>query len=284
MSQIVDLNPEQDTFRIVASHYADDAFRHGVFPEILDHQGREHLAWLEHYYKNEKPLQGEIPSRDFMTAVRQLDALGIFPKTVATASPEAIAKLLQKAGVIDEDRFDNGLEFYTPIFGEAPSEQSSYFIGRALLEIPHQVLEAHPATPFDGSPELFSTGLPFMQSSYMRYLSRARAQRLSHMKEYIEGTSKDDGVPTHIPTFFPPQAHEMVIQWNDQERLLAHFISSHGPLEETDQLDNVRVSLKHVDDIHNRTKKLTNTTVDEASRQIFQFVIDLTKIKDPTRY
>lgn len=284
MSQIVDLNPEQDSYRIVASLYADDAFRHGVFPKVLGHNGREHIAWLEYSFNNATPLQAEIASEDLVTGAHHLDALRTFPKAVATASPKAIAKLLQNAGVIDEDRFDNGLAFYSPIFGETPSEQSSYFISHALQDIPRQVLDAHPATPFDGSPELFDKGLPFMQSSYMRYLSRARTQRLSHMKEYIEGISKDNGVVTIIHKYYSPQAHMEVIQWDDQERLLSHFFSSHGPLEEADRLDDMRVSHKHVDDIYDRCKNLTNSTVDEVSRQILQFVVDLTKIRDPKLY
>lgn len=286
MKQTVELDPELVAYRATASFYAQDAFRHGVFPEILNHDGREHLAWLEHSFQSGKPLHdGEIPSADRMAGVYQIDALRSFPRVLIDASPEALVNILQNAGILDEDKLEIGMAIYTPVFGTTPTNSERYFISRAMQEISPQILDTHPSAPLDGMPELFSEGLPFIQQSpFKRFISRARAQRLSHMKEYIEGVSKETGALTIIQNFFPPRAHEEVILWSDNERLLAHFFNAHGPVDGADTLENMQVRLKHLNDIHERTYKLKNGNVDQVSRQILQFVIDLTKIKDPKRY
>jgi hypothetical protein len=243
------------------------------------------MAWLEHSFQSGKPLRGgEVPSEEQMAAVRQLDVLRSFPRVLMDSSPEATTNILQAAGVIDADKLEAGIAIYTPVFGPTPAVSERYFISRAMQEVSPQILESHPSAPHDGEPALFSEGLTFAQPSFRRFISRARAQRLSHMKEYIEGVSKETGAMTIIQNYFPPHAHNGVILWDDNERLLSHFLSSHGPVDGTDRLENIQVRLKHVDDIYERSRRLMNGNVDQVSRQILQLIIDLTKIKDPARY
>lgn len=283
MKQTIEVDPALIAYRTVANAFTVATFQNGIFSATTADTAEDNLAYLQLQCEKDRPFaNGSKPTDSFKIAVGQLVGLKRMPSLLASAGHDEIAEQFINSGAL---AYENSEQQYEDVFGPEPNRMEAFLIRQACAELdPRFLFDAHPGSDLV-VPAVFSEAVPEYEEAYRTFVSNGRMARLYHyMKEYLRATDKETGAVVTVTPPQPPKAHIEVIDWQDQERLVASFINAHGFASANDRYKNFAVYIAHADDLERRTSRLNNDNPTQVSLQVSHLLRDLSKIKDPLKY